>query len=112
MLDRSATRGFAEVITFGKITTNKTMTNRVAENQNIQLLRSDFQACFHWLSGGCEVSTWLIEGPSASTAGATQCSCPWRGEFLCIANPRIYSGIQQINNQAGNNIDKYHDGYY
>src|SRR5699024_2975220 len=89
LFDRSAERGSTEVNRVGKQTTTNTSSNKMAENQKIQLLRSDFQACFHWLSGGCEVSTSTAAGSSVSMDGATKRSCPGCGVWLCISNPRI-----------------------
>src|SRR5699024_12735009 len=89
LLDRSAVRGSTEVNRLGKNTTNSTSNKREAENQKIQLLRSAFHACFHWLSGGAEVSTTTADGNYVSMAGATKRSCPWCGVLLCISNPRV-----------------------
>src|SRR5690606_14799727 len=101
---------------FGAMTMAATSVRIAAATQKIQFERRDFQASFHWLSGGLVVSTVPVSASGVEARGATKRSCPGsvpgvldRG-ISGITNPRIEPGVQQVDEQAHDDVDEHHEG--
>ena len=67
--------------------------------------RSLRQASAHRLSGAWSVLTASVASSGVSSTGATKCSML----LLVIADPRVKPGVQEINQQVGDDEDQHQD---
>src|SRR4051794_5253338 len=91
-----------------EMTTSSRMIS--ADTMNSGRLRRVRQASSHRPPGGVDSSTESVAAMGVSSRSLTKWTCSACSVLSDIADPRVQDGVEQVHEQAGDDVDDHQDG--